>query len=113
MDTKDIKQPSLWVPMSDPIDLAHLGKLGEEAAELARICSRIIIQGIEGTSPDDDKTNKHALEDEIADVFAMAGLCIARFKLSVDEISRREQGKKVMKRTWFDMLRKHWVGERP
>ena len=26
MDTEDIKQPSLWIPMSEPINMAHIGK---------------------------------------------------------------------------------------
>lgn len=106
MDTEDIKQPSLWIPMSDPVDLAHIGKLGEEASELARICARITIQGINGLDPDSNKLNVQALEDEIADVYAMAGLCIGRFKLNVDHIELRERRKKMMKRTWHDMLRK-------
>lgn len=106
MDTDDIKQPSLWIPMTDPIDLAHIGKLGEEAAELARICSRIVIQGIGSADPDSKLMNYTALQQEIADVYAMAGLCIARFRLDVDQIQLREQLKKTMKRTWFEMLRK-------
>lgn len=106
MDTEDIKQPSLWIPMTDPIDLAHIGKLGEEAAELASICHRIVIQGIDGIDPDNHKFNLDALKDEIADVYAMAGLCIARFKLNVDAIQLRERRKKTMKRTWFELLRK-------
>lgn len=106
MDTEDIKQPSLWVPMTDPIDLAHIGKLGEEASELARICARITIQGVSDRDPDSQKHNRLALQEEIADVYAMAGLCIARFGLNVDAIELRERRKKMMKRTWFDMLRK-------
>lgn len=106
MDTEDIKQPSLWIPMSDPIDLAHIGKLSEEAAELARICARIIIQGLHSSDPISGKHNIDELQNEIADVYAMAGLCIARFKLNVDQIELRERHKKMMKRTWHDMLRK-------
>lgn len=111
MDTEDIKQPSLWIPMTEPINMAHIGKLGEEASELARICCRIMIQGIDGIDPDTDNVNRYALADEIADVYAMAGLCIGRFKLDIDEISTRERRKKTMKRTWFDMLA-HALGAR-
>lgn len=109
MDTEDIKQPSLWIPMTDPIDLAHIGKLGEEAAELARICARITIQGIDGIDPETRLTNRIHLQNEIADVYAMAGLCIGRFTLGVDNIELRERRKKTMKRTWFQMLADHWL----
>ena len=111
MDTEDIKQPSLWIPMSEPINMAHIGKLGEEASELARICCRIMIQGIDAIDPDSKIANRWSLQDEIADVYAMAGLCIARFKLNVDVIEVRERRKKAMKRTWFDMLA-HALGAR-
>lgn len=105
MNTVDIGEaPSLWIPTSNPIDLAHIGKLGEEAAELARICHRIIIQGVDGVDPGNQLTNRIELQNEIADVYAMAGLCIARFKLNVDQIELRERRKRAMKRAWFSML---------
>lgn len=107
MDTEDIKAPSLWIPMTDPVDLAHIGKLGEEAAELSKICHRISIQGIAGIDPSTHLFNRMILQDEIADVFANAGLCISRFKLDVDEISKRERLKKAMKREWHKMLEEH------
>lgn len=41
---------NLWVPMTDPYDLALIAKLGEEAAELAKACSRATMQGLDGTT---------------------------------------------------------------
>lgn len=106
METKELgNPPALWIPMKDPIELAHIGKLGEEAAELAAICARITIQGIDGIDPDNGKVNRKALQHEIADVYAMAALCTGHFRLDVDKICLRETRKKTMKRTWHQMLR--------
>lgn len=57
-----------WNPMTKAIDLKHLGKLGEEAGELSAIVCRCIIQGINEYEPVTGKSNREALEDEIADV---------------------------------------------
>ena len=42
METKDIKEPSLWLPETDQMLLAALAKLGEEAGELSAIVCRCI-----------------------------------------------------------------------
>ncbi len=96
---------SKWVPMTDLIDLAHLGKLGEEAGELSSIVSRCIIQGIDECDPETGKPNRQALMEELADVYAMGNLCTERFGLDVVQIVGRRDRKMAMKRAWHDMLR--------
>lgn len=99
------ERPSKWIPTTDPVDLAHLGKLGEETAELSAIVSRIIIQGIDENDPETNKPNRQALAEEIADVFAMAELAIDRFDLDFKMISLRRSRKVQMKREWHRMLK--------
>jgi hypothetical protein len=61
-----------WRPMTRPIDLKHLGKLGEESNELGAAISRCIIQGIDEREPVTGKPNRQWLAEEIADVLANA-----------------------------------------
>lgn len=99
------KKPSLWIPVTDVVDLAHLGKLAEELGECSAIVSRCIIQGMDGAEPSTGKINRAALEDEIADVFAMAQLAARRFRLSWPRTAVRIERKKAMKREWHKMLK--------
>ncbi len=98
------ERPSKWVPMTNLIDLAHLGKMGEEAGELSSIISRCIIQGIDECDPETGKPNRLALAEEIADVMATSELAIERFDLDEGFISLRIERKKNMKRAWHAML---------
>ncbi len=61
---------SPWMPEQDQIRLAILGKLGEEASELAQRCFRCIIHGLDELDPDTGRTNRVELEREISDVIA-------------------------------------------
>lgn len=97
-------EPSMWVPMTNPVDLAHIGKLGEEASELAAVCARITIQGIDGVDPGTGKTNLQALMDEIADVRAMSELAMEKFSLDRPAIAVREVKKMHHKRLWHKRL---------
>lgn len=99
------ERPSKWIPVANEVDLAHLGKLGEELGELSAIVSRCIIQGIDGADPETGKPNLLALQEEIADVRAMSQLAIERFNLAEGEIVFRAQRKVAMKRTWHAMLK--------
>lgn len=78
-----------WHPMTNAVDVKHLGKLGEEAGELASAASRCLIQGIYEKEPETGKVNKEWLEDEIADVMANAKLCVDRFGLDDVRIDKR------------------------
>jgi hypothetical protein len=60
-----------WVPMSDPAQIALFSKLGEEAAELAKACSRAVMQGLDGTSPGQEgRTNAEEIFREHYDIQA-------------------------------------------
>ncbi|AYD87703.1 hypothetical protein [Caulobacter phage Kronos] len=71
------RHPEPWQPETRPRVLALLGKLAEEATELAGIASRIIIQGLDAPHSDDGRPNRLHLEDELADVAALAGLAMS------------------------------------
>ena len=92
MDDKDIEErgrdPNPWHPITDVIDLKHLGKLGEECNELGAAISRAIIQGMDGVNPDTGKINRNWIEDEIADVLANTWLVRVRFNLDHDRITQ-------------------------
>lgn len=61
---------TLWMPEPDPLTLAIVGKLGEEAAELTARCHRCNIQGLHAIDPDTQRENFIELQREIADVYA-------------------------------------------
>lgn len=92
-----------WHPISDPVDLKHLGKLAEEAGELVSACNRCIIQGVDEAEPFTKKINRQWLQDEIADVLANAQLVIDRFDLNEDEITARVVTKAQRLREWHEM----------
>lgn len=77
----DLRDASPWHPMSDAVDLKHLGKLAEELSEAGAAVARCIIQGIDEAEPVTGKINRQWLQDELADVQANIGLVIERFKL--------------------------------
>lgn len=55
------ERPSKWIPMTNLVDLAHLGKLLEECGELTGITARCIIQGIDEADPESGKKNHLAV----------------------------------------------------
>lgn len=87
-----------WHPISNAVDLKHLGKLGEETAELSRIVARIIIQGMDGIDPASGENNTINLQKEMADVIANIELNVEHFGLHVD--GRRIESKKTQLRIW-------------
>ncbi len=91
-----------WHPMSDPVDLKHIGKLLEELGEAASAAARCMIQGIDGAEPTSGKINREWLEEELADVGANMGLCIERFGLDETRMSERTRRKRAQLRIWHD-----------
>jgi hypothetical protein len=73
------KTISPWMPETNQIKLAVLGKLVEECNELSGRAARSIIQGLDENDPSTGRTNREELEREIADVEA----CIAIAKLNL------------------------------
>jgi NTP pyrophosphatase (non-canonical NTP hydrolase) len=95
---------SPWQPMTNSLDLKHLGKLGEELGELSAAVSRCIIQGITESEPVTGKPNKQWLEEEIADVYANIHLVISRFELDGVKIIERSIQKTARLQRWHGML---------
>lgn len=96
---------NLWHPMTGA-DAALLGKLTEELGEATAAASRCVIQGIGESEPVTDKPNKEWLEDELADVWAMANLAISRFNLNPLRMMERCRDKERRKKIWLDALDK-------
>lgn len=92
-----------WHPMTDPVALKHLGKLGEEAGELCSATARCVIQGIDECEPVTGKPNREWLEDEIADVVAGSVLVTELFQLDTARIEARAQRKIQGLREWHKM----------
>lgn len=95
----------LWIPITNHISLAHLGKLGEEAGELSAAVSRCIIQGMDGAEPRTGKINRQWLTEELADVNAAARAAVTWFDLDRTLIYERVARKIHMKDEWHQMLR--------
>ena len=102
MDKLDEKFPAPWKPMTDPVDLKHIGKLGEELGECQAAAMRCLIQGIDGINPDDGKVNREWLQDEIADALANIDLVVERFGLDEKKIGLRRLRKIVFLRKWHN-----------
>lgn len=86
---------------------AALGKLAEEAGELASRCARCMIQGYEAVDPDDGRYNAEHLMDEIADVMACIQLLDQTLKFTHSErmhIAARAQRKAAIKTPWIEAL---------
>jgi hypothetical protein len=94
---------SPWHPISDAVDLKHLGKFSEELGECQAAVARCIIQGVDEREPVTGKVNRHWLEEEIADVRAGATLAIKRFDLNEARIEARAKRKIEQLRTWHLM----------
>ncbi len=99
----DLTSPIIhpWQPEPDFEVHQVIGKLGEEAAELATICCRIMIQGLKECEPVSGKPNERALAEEIADVAAWSNEVIRRVKLVQDFIEARAEKKSVGAVQWL------------
>lgn len=93
-----------WVPMTNPKDLKHLLKLGEEASELISAIFRCTMQGIDEREPITGKVNRAWLEEEIADTLANLQLNIEHFGLNKSVIQLRMDRKIEGYRKWHGML---------
>lgn len=92
-----------WRPMRDPLDLKHLGKLGEELNEAGAAVARCIIQGIDEAEPVTGKVNREWLEDEIADVMANIRLVANHFGLDKGRMLARSERKEEQLGEWHAM----------
>lgn len=106
MDTKDIpiSGPSDWRREPSERRNAILGKMAEEASELANRCARSMIQGLDERDPGTGRTNLAHLEDEVADVLATISLANEFLSLDRDLMSDRAERKYRYKLPWIKVL---------
>lgn len=102
-DADHLRDANPWHPITNAVDLKHLGKLGEELNECGAAVSRCIIQGVDEREPETGKLNRDWLQDEIADVLANIDLVIQRFKLDVTKMAPRRERKKLHLRQWHGL----------
>lgn len=93
-----------WHPMINPLDVKHLGKLGEESSELGSAIFRCLIQGIDEAEPVTRKVNRQWLTEEVADVLANIHLVRKHFKLDAAVIGRRITRKVELLKAWHGAL---------
>lgn len=93
-----------WIPESDPMVLRRVGKTGEECAELAKVCSRITIQGLDGVDPATGESNRQALAKEVADVMAQCEVIARALKLDMLGIAQRQAEKVAQMAEWEAMF---------
>ncbi len=85
-----------WTPELNPRILRRVGKLLEEISELSKVCSRIIIQGIDGEDPDSKECNKLSLAKESADVLVQISLLVDSLNLDTSLIETRKKEKLLL-----------------
>ena len=95
---------SKWIPESNPMVLRRVGKTGEECAELAKVCSRITIQGLDGVDPATGDSNRRALAKEVADVLAQCEVTIQALGLPREFIEARVDIKVQQMAEWEAMF---------
>lgn len=112
-----LRDANPWHPISDKVDLKHLGKLAEELSENAEVLSacaaaasragaavaRCIIQGVGEAEPTTGKINRVWLEDEIADARANFELVVERFALDEARMQARAERKKLHLKQWHNL----------
>lgn len=103
VEIDDLMDPSPWHPITDTVDLKHLGKLGEELGEATAAVSRCIIQGVDEEDPVTGRLNREWLEDELADVIANINLVALRFELDEDRMNERAAVKAIHLKKWHDL----------
>lgn len=97
--------PNPWMPITDPVQIAILGKFIEELGEATAATARCLIQGVYEREPTTNKLNGDWLLEEIADVLAGIDLVGQRYELSADLVEWRKARKLEHLRRWHDMIR--------
>lgn len=92
-----------WHPITDSVDLKHIGKFVEECGEAAAIGGRCIIQGLDEHNVKEGKPNRQCLEDEIADLETNIELLKQRFGLDRERIYRRAVDKMPKLKAWHEL----------
>lgn len=91
-----------WQPITDPLTLAVLGKLGEELNEAAGRVSRSVIQGLDATDPDSGLLNSVHLSWELGHVLACIDMLGTVLAIVPDQAQRYT--KIVGYQRWHNMI---------
>lgn len=95
---------SPWIPETDRLRLAVLGKLLEELNEAGAIVARCIIQGVDESEPVTEEPNRAALENELADVIATVRVAVRHFDLNAGAIETRIGEKLLHFARWHELI---------
>lgn len=101
---------TLWLPESRTVIHQALGKAAEEAAELSKILSRCLIQGLDEKDPESWKPNFDSLAEELADLEATTQWLFELLDLDVEAHNARADRKLDGFRRWQQMLEAHAHG---
>lgn len=100
---KDGKTISPWRPTTNQVELKTVLKLIEELGEAVSAAARTLMQGVDGTNPEDGKSNRQWLQEELADVHAGTVLTAKFYGLSREEINTRSNMKQERLILWHAM----------
>lgn len=93
---------SPWLPEPDLATHQCITKMGEESAELSKICFRILAQGLAGSDPTTKQSNVDCLVDELSDNCATQEFCqrIIGLTAKADRVMRKVNGYEH----WFKLI---------
>jgi hypothetical protein len=97
---------SSWVPTVDRVELALLGKLLEETAELGKIAARCIMQGLGDRDPETGRLNCLVLSDELSDM--QARIKSVEHVLSIGPEPQRVEAKYNFHLSWLRDLKRRF-----
>lgn len=78
-----------WILETNELIRRRMGKTAEESNELAKVCNRILLQGISSTDPSTNEKLLDQLHDEIADVYAQLDTTVDALGLDKSRIAKR------------------------
>jgi hypothetical protein len=107
MSNLDGKRPAAWIPEDEPCNIAVLGKLAEECAELSKILARCLIQGVDESDPRTGKSNRAVLSEEVADVLACIDVLGNHFDMDADFIKNRTRSRRRFLEEWHALVAEH------
>jgi hypothetical protein len=97
---------SAWVPITDVVALALLGKLIEECNELSKTAARCIMRGLEDVDEDTSESQGWLLLNELADVQARINDVSRVFNMRDDLIELRAEAKSMFHLKWLRHLKR-------
>ncbi len=75
----------------------------EECAEVQQVCAKILRFGIDDTNPQNLKTNRQLLEQELGDVHAIIGILVENRTISPNQLAIHELKKLRKLEDWYEI----------